>query len=341
MATTIGSVAALYEDAELRIIRLLVDRLLAGSDAPEWAVAKLVELAAFRNHVEGIVDDATRAALNEIAGVLSRAAETGVVSPAAAEAVAAAVAGRTAPTILSRSRELDAIYRELVGNLDTMRGRILSSVESVYRDVIGGQAAPSLLTGTDSRATVIRKALGEFAARGVTGFVDAAGRSWEMATYVEMAAGTAAHRASVEGFLGRQTDTGRDLVVVSDHGGECDECRPWEGKVLSISGTSSHPDVEGTVAQARAGGLEHPGCRHRYMAWFPGVSKRPEPQGKPADYEARTRQRVIERHIRAWKRRAVVGEPGAVEKVREWQAVQRQHVGKHGLKRQPRREAVR
>ena len=104
---------------------------------------------------------------------------------------------------------------------------------------------------------------------------------------------------------------------------------------------SAKPEFEATVAEARAAGLEHPGCRHRYSAHFPGISPAVEPQGAPEDYEARTQQRAMERQVRAWKRRAAVGDPKAGKYVAAWQAKLREHVKTHGLKRRSDREQLR
>ena len=95
-----------------------------------------------------------------------------------------------------------------------------------------------------------------------------------------------------------------------------------------------------TVEEARAAGLEHPGCRHRYSVWIEGISQKPEPQGKPEDYEQRTQQRSLERQVRAWKRREAAGDPKAPAYVKKWKKELRDHVDKHGLKRRYDREQL-
>lgn len=52
---------------------------------------------------------------------------------------------------------------------------------------------------------------------------------------------------------------GHDLVRISTHNTDCPLCKPWEGKILSLTGkTKGYPTLE----QARVAGLFHEGCRH-------------------------------------------------------------------------------
>lgn len=57
----------------------------------------------------------------------------------------------------------------------------------------------------------------------------------------------------------RAKELGRDLVKISTHKTDCPLCKPWQGKILSITGkTKGYP----TLDEARTAGLFHDGCRH-------------------------------------------------------------------------------
>jgi hypothetical protein len=57
----------------------------------------------------------------------------------------------------------------------------------------------------------------------------------------------------------RAKELGRDLVKISTHKTDCPLCKPWQGKILSITGrTKGYPTLE----KARKAGLFHEGCRH-------------------------------------------------------------------------------
>lgn len=70
-------------------------------------------------------------------------------------------------------------------------------------------------------------------------------------------------------------ENGHDLVVVSDEAAECSLCSVFEGKVLSIEGTTPRYP---TIDMARASGLFHPNCRHSVSAF--GIDGREKDEGE-------------------------------------------------------------
>ena len=173
-----------------------------------------------------------------------------------------------------------------------------------------------------------------------------------------MAVRTTTGQAAVAGHVAQLGAAGVDLVVVSDSPRECPLCRPWEGKVLSLSGqvgavilpsvTDGPPvtvTVAGTLAEAKRAGLQHPNCTHRVTAYLPGATKLDAAQHDAAGYRAKQRQRALERKVREWKRRenlALTDEARARArgKVRDWQAALREHVDTNDLKRLRYREQI-
>lgn len=110
-----------------------------------------------------------------------------------------------------------------------------------------------------TREQASRTFLGALRERGITSFVDKAGREWDMRTYAEMVARTGSQEAQSQAILNRTAESGNDLVRVTSHGGACPLCEPWEGEILSISGESDeHP----SLAEAEEAGLFHPNCAH-------------------------------------------------------------------------------
>lgn len=72
------------------------------------------------------------------------------------------------------------------------------------------------------------------------------------------------------GSRNMMTQNGYDLVIVSDHFGECALCRPYENKVLSINGM--YPQYE-RLDTAISNGLKHASCRHSISPYFEGFSE--------------------------------------------------------------------
>jgi hypothetical protein len=115
------------------------------------------------------------------------------------------------------------------------------------------------MAGMESVDKLHRRLLDEMVAKGITGFVDKAGREWNMTAYTKMLATTAVNSAYREAAINEAALSGHDLVIVSGHGTECEKCKPWEREVLSISGESKKYF---SLADARDSGLFHPRCAH-------------------------------------------------------------------------------
>jgi len=351
-----AAVSTLYEQAELALIEKIATALAAGLDSPLWASLKLNAVGSLRTAIEDIIT----ALQTDASGAIHRA-----VSEAYGRGTQAAVAelGALAPHVAlipAGTRTVDRLAGALVQETGPVHMRMLRTGLDVYRQVIA-EATSAPLLGATTRREAAGRALARFANRGVTGFVDRAGRPWNMTSYVEMATRSALGRAAVDAHTEQLAAAGVDLVIVSDAPEECPRCKPWEGKVLRRSGPSGPDTVEvqhttqddrtvrvrvaGSLPEARAAGLFHPNCRHNVSAYLPGVTRpRPKPPSR-ASYEQSQQQRYLERQVRKWKREAA----GAIDdakktranaKVREYQGRIRELVGETGLPRKSRREQL-
>lgn len=94
---------------------------------------------------------------------------------------------------------------------------------------------------------------------GFVGIVDKAGRRWSVGTYSDMVVRTKLSQAYTDGVKKEGQELGMDLGVISDHGAK-DDCKQWEGVVVSLSGkTSGFP----TLKEAQATNeVFHPNCQH-------------------------------------------------------------------------------
>jgi hypothetical protein len=153
---------------------------------------------------------------------------------------------------------VQAYAAELAGRTSATHTRILRTAEDVYRTGVA-DVAGQVITGVQTRREAAARAVTRLTAAGITGFTDRAGRNWELGSYVEMAARTTVGQAHVQGGLDRYTQQGRDLVIVSDAPEECAKCRPFEGRVLSLSGRE--PDRRRWLATGTAGRWRTPGGR--------------------------------------------------------------------------------
>lgn len=79
---------------------------------------------------------------------------------------------------------------------------------------------------------------------------------YRMSKYTELVGRTTMREAQTKATLDACAQYENDLVRVSDHGCDCDECEPYEGKTYSISGRSAdYPMLEDEPPF-------HPNCKH-------------------------------------------------------------------------------
>lgn len=278
-------------------------------------------------------------------------------------AMYAALGGKGSPLPASNP------YRDVV---DKAMRRLTGIGEDV-KDLTGPERAAQSL----SRLQASQVVLNDLAARGLTGFTDSKGRRWSLDAYAEMATRTAASRLHLSTQLSLMAQAGNDLVIVDDPSmaAPCPLCRPYEGKVLSLSGkskgSSTITDASGTertetvmtsLADAVAHGLLHPNCRHSLIPWTEGAGavataggkergyvqhgqpiSKPLPIGTPKEYTDEQRLRAHERVVRRDQMRVSAAvTPAARTSARQRLAASRgaleAHVRATGVTRLPGRE---
>lgn len=336
-----AEVVELYSEAERLMIARMARNLAEGIDGPRWAELKRTQMVAYRRQAEELLADLRAKAATGVRTAITDAYERGGL------AAVADLNKLAMPTTepLAGLRAIEALTAETLGNVVATHPRILRSAMDAYRDVVANASA-QVLTGAQTRTQAAQSALDAFAKRGITGFIDKAGRGWNLDSYVEMAVRTGSGKAAVEGHVDRLTGNGIDLAIVSQAAGSCPLCAPWEGKVLSLTeGDSKHR----SLAEARAAGLQHCGCRHSISAYQEGVTPTYKPPISEEDnaqrYKDSQKMRYIERQIRASKRMeaAAMDETtrhAARARVSAYQAKARAHVADTTAIRKSAREQI-
>ena len=260
-------------------------------------------------------------------------------------------------------RALEVIASDLHRVLADLPAIALRNAFDSYQQIIASPAALNA-SGVITRRKATQDALNGFAARGIDGFTDKAGRTWHIDTYAEMATRTGAAHALRTAYEGELIARGEDLVIVTGNTYTCRLCAPWQDKVLSLTGlypagTHRLPSavgdgyvtvhVAGTMEEARAAGLHHPNCTHSEGLYLPGATViEPGTMGiRDAEtYDASQKQRALEREIRKQKRLLVAAITGEAEskaraEIRGYQAQIRELLAEHPkLQRKRYREAV-
>jgi len=330
----------LYTEAETRMLEIVAKELADDIYAPDWAAIKQSEISRIKAKLERQVANLDKKMPETATETVKKAYTTG-------QKGIEADLKKIKPDIktgfgMIDERKVMVLTRQLAGTLGETHLRITRQSLDEYRSIIG-KVSQMVELGVETRQQATQRALNEFADKGITGFIDKAGRSWSLRSYAEMATRSTTGQAAIEGAIQRLRDNDYDLVIVSFHADSCPLCEPWEGQVLSISGKSDeYPALDTAIAE----GLFHPNCGHSLGAYIPGLTEKPtkEQVGK-GDFEEAQQQRKMERDIRKWKQREAVAitdeeKKKASSKVKEKQAALREFVDNTGRKRQRDRESV-
>jgi hypothetical protein len=171
----------------------------------------------------------------------------GVLEAAYGEGVK--LAGARPPGAIQRAT-LDTIVENASLSLHSALDTVGRRVDDTFRRVGLEQASRQLHRELPEHAAadIMRRDLRK---RGLTGFVDRAGRRWRLSTYSRMVIRTTTSEAANRGVADAVTAVGRDLVRVSRPDGHVcthhpndprNPCRALEGKVLSLTGrTPGYP----------------------------------------------------------------------------------------------------
>lgn len=336
------AIRRVYQEAETEMLRKVARRLERGIDAEGWAERKLQEISQLRRETEAEIRRLSRA--NPDIREAIEDAYTGGSGRAVRDMREAGRVGIATELTATNQQRVEAMTRATLGLLEQSQLRILRVTQDAYRGVIA-QASEQVAAGVMTRREAAQVALNRFADAGISGFVDRAGRAWDLPSYAEMAVRSTTGQAAVQGHIDRLQENDEDTVIVSVSPEPCPLCDPWEGRTLSISGAD--PDRP-SVDEATAEGLFHPNCTHSLGLWVPGLSREAEDaklDDRRERYEDRQEQRYNERQIRKWKNREATAiteeeQRKASAKVNEWQARQREHIEATGRRRRSEREQI-
>lgn len=347
----------LYTEAELALMSMLAQAIVAGIDTPEWEARQPAEMLRFRQQAQLLALQLQSQMPALVEGAVAGAAERG--REAADEDLKALPKAPPIPPVTpDRDRKTRAAIYAGQQVLSQVTARIPGAAGELHSQVTTQIIARSSGVRSGTRLDAAQQALDILTKRGVTGFRDAAGRNWSLASYIEMKSRTIVNQELIDGHTDRMLERGQNLIVVSSHSNPAPQCQPFEGQVLSLdgeAGTVVRPNATGgravkvkikaTLREARSKGFQHPRCAHAISAFIPGGSRTFETKPDPAGYAASQKQRAMERAIRdTRKQQAVAVTPQRKRELAARLKAQRAaiavHTAQHDLKRRPNRERL-
>lgn len=175
-------------------------------------------------------------------------------------------------------RKLDALIESTKEDMKDVKYATLRMANDQYRQIIY-KAQVFANTGAGTVKQAIDMASKDFLARGFNCIEYKNGTKHNIADYCDMAIRTANKRANLMGEGEMRKKLGNSLVYVSKHGGACDKCTPWEGRVYIDDVWSGGTEKDGEyplLSTAIAGGLFHPRCHHGVNTYYEGINDEPE-----------------------------------------------------------------
>ena len=177
---------------------------------------------------------------------------------------AVAILRTNAGEILTRSiasgRNAAEAARDLEREL-ARKGFTATKELAALRKALGKKTNPYDGTKMQRSARTPQEAAQFFEDNGIVGFVDRAGRLWDLKRYAEMAAHTKLMVSKNEGTRNRMRSAGVNHYILSDHGTDCPICAEYEGRIFwtgdgDALGYDLGPDVP-----------IHPNCMHTTIPW--------------------------------------------------------------------------
>ncbi|WP_109527256.1 MULTISPECIES: phage minor capsid protein [Nocardia] len=311
-----GVVVALYRRAERKLLEGLAKAVAPGvGHLLVWMRRLLLRFSLYRSQVDRLIADLDREMEPAVVAALMGAWRDGV-------SAAAADLDDFDDAAVPDEHDLRRLIDDTLSAVRETHRHVPGVMGNVYRRIIDDAVQAERSGANIDRAQAVQRALEAFARRGITGFVDVRGRRYDLVSYVEMAVRSAVSRAEIDGYFARLAAAGHDLFVVSDVAGSCPLCRPFEGRTISITGStagaitrdnSSGRTVTVTVmcslAEARERGLFHRACRHTLRVWTPDDPTPPRATRVPGEIRARRRrQRDLARRVRERQRMGFIAQ---------------------------------
>lgn len=169
---------------------------------------------------------------------------------------------------------IETIVREATLDLQNANMFVGRTIKDQIRQSTLEVTAQSFATGRtvqQAKTLIIERLIKE----GINGIRTKNGRTINLESYASTVARSVRREATNTAMINHLTYNNYDLVKMSEHGTTCPICAPLEGRVYSISGTSSkYPSLDHAYTGSHAN--IHPNCKHVLMPYIPELADSPK-----------------------------------------------------------------
>jgi hypothetical protein len=245
-----GDATAAYRRRQLRQANAILDELRAK-------VGPMASIAAQRAYGAGVFAVGQHSAIDATFGRIHVAALDALTRNIGTALDAAIVTtGQNVATVFARADRLEgAVPVRGVLGLPFIGRRLDDPYRRAALEQVG-QGVVALDTRRQVSAALARRLVTEGTTDALTGFVDRAGRRWSLEAYTNMVARTTTREAMSRGTVNRLLEGGLDLVTISSHPHQSDECDAYDGETFSLNGHTAGYDVLDVLPPF------HPNCAH-------------------------------------------------------------------------------
>lgn len=258
------------------------DEKAKGFDWPQWQALKIKQFEEYKNANKEMFNEKTKGLNRYIYKHMKDQFKEGA-SRTNKEAIKAGFIKREDSQLGGsffglNHRKLDTLIKSTKEDMKDVKYATLRMANDQYRQIIY-KAQVYANTGAGTVKQAIDMATKDFLARGFNCIEYKDGSRHNIADYCDMAIRTANKRANLMGEGEMRKKLGNPLVYISKHGGACDQCTPWEGRVYIDdvwSGGKAEDGQYPLLSTAIEGGLFHPRCQHGVSTYYEGINDEPE-----------------------------------------------------------------
>lgn len=258
------------------------DEKAKGFDWPQWQALKIKQFEEYKNANKEIFNEKTKGLNRYIYKHIKDQFKEGA-SRTNKEAIKAGFIKKEDSQLGGsffglNHRKLDALIKSTKEDMKDVKYATLRMANDQYRQIIY-KAEVYANTGAKTVKQAIDMATKDFLARGFNCIEYKDGSRHNIADYCDMAIRTANKRANLMGEGEMRKKLGNPLVYISKHGGACDQCTPWEGRVYIDDVWSGGTEKDGNyplLSQSIEGGLFHPRCQHGASTYYEGINDEPK-----------------------------------------------------------------
>ena len=258
------------------------DEKAKGFNWPQWQALKLKQLEDFRKNNQEIFKNYNQD-IKYVTKIQMKKQFREGASRTNKEAIKAGIIKKEDSQLSGsffglNDRKIKALMKSTTKDIKDVKYATLRMANDQYRQIIY-KAEVYANTGAKTVQQAIDMATKDFLAKGFNCIEYSNGSRHNIADYCDMAIRTANKRANLMGEGEMRKKLGNPLVYISKHGGACDKCSPWQGRVYIDDVWSGGKKEDGKyplLSTAISGGLFHPICQHGSSTYYEGINDEPE-----------------------------------------------------------------